>query len=65
MDRYITITWQGLTTLLIVLAAVGYLLRYVVRWVRRKGMPVCGCCKKCPTETPEKPLINIDESKKD
>ena len=60
-----TITWQGLATLLIILAAVGYLLRYAVRLVRRKGLPGRGCCKKCPTETPEKPLIGLDARKKE
>ena len=60
-----TITWQSLTTLLIILTAVGYLLRHAVRLVRRKGLPGCGCCKKCPIKTPEKPLIGLDERKKE
>jgi len=54
-----TITWQDLATAGIVLVALGYVARYLVRFVRRKGLPGCGCSQKCRGEPPEKPLVTL------
>ena len=56
-----TITWQDWATIGIVLLAAGYVARYAIRWAKRKGSPGCGCCTKCSTDTPEKPLLHLDE----
>jgi hypothetical protein len=56
-----TITWQNGVTAGIVLVALGYLARCLVRLVRRKGLPGCGCCQKCPTETSAEPLVTFDQ----
>lgn len=54
-----TITWQDIATAGIVLVALGYVARYLVRLVRRKGGG-CGCGRKCRGKPPEKPLVTID-----
>ena len=56
-----TITWQDLATALIVLLAAAYVARYAIRLVKRKGLPGCGCCTKCPTEPSEKALVSLDK----
>ncbi len=58
--KLMTITWQDATTAGIVLVTLGYFACRMVRLVRRKRLPGCGCCPKCPAETPEKPLVVID-----
>jgi hypothetical protein len=55
------ITWQDAATAGIVLLAAGYVARYAIRSAKRKGLPGCGCCTNCPTDPPEKPLIDIDK----
>jgi hypothetical protein len=55
------ITWQDAAAAGILLVATGYVARCLVRFIRRKGVPACGCCAKCPAETAEKPLIHLDE----
>jgi hypothetical protein len=59
------ITWQSTAVVGIVLAAVGYVAYRVVRLIRRKGLPDCGCCPKCPADTPEKPLIDLNRNESD
>jgi hypothetical protein len=59
-----TIAGQSLIVFLIVTAAVAYLGYRVVRWLRRKGRSGCACCQKCSVETPEKPLVHLDERSK-
>jgi hypothetical protein len=56
-----SITWQDLVTAGILLVVAGYLIRCLVRFIRRKGMPACGCCGQCSAEAAEKPLVNLDE----
>ena len=56
-----TITWQDIATAGILLVVVGYLARCVARFIRRKGLPACGCCAECSAETAEQPLIHLDE----
>ena len=56
-----TIHWQEIATAGILLVVMGYLARCLVRFLRRKGLPACGCCTQCPAEKPETPLINLDE----
>jgi hypothetical protein len=59
-----TIAWQDIVTAGLVLAAVVYLGRRVVRLIRRKGFPGCGCCPACPAEKHEEPLVQIDPRRK-
>ena len=56
------VTWQDAATACIVLAALAYLTRRVVRLIRRKGMPRC-CCTKCPPTSSNQPLVNIERNK--
>jgi hypothetical protein len=55
------LTWQDLATICIVLLSAGYVVRYIVRWAKRKGQPGCGCCTKCPAEPSEEPLVTLDK----
>jgi hypothetical protein len=54
------VTWQDLMTAGLVLLALVYFARYLVRLVRRKGAPACRCCQTCPMETPEKTMVKLD-----
>lgn len=53
--------WQELATAAILLLAIGYVVRRVVRFVRRKGMPDCRCCPRCPAQTDDKPVVVIED----
>ena len=55
-----TIPWQDVVTVGLVIAALGYLAYRIGRWIRRKGFSRCGCCTKCPAEPTEKPLVTLD-----
>jgi hypothetical protein len=57
------ITWQDATTAGIVLVALTYTARHIVRAIRRRGSPGCSCCSQCPAESDEKPLVKVDEPK--
>jgi hypothetical protein len=57
----VSITWQNVTAIGIVLLAAGYVARHAVRLARRKGLPGCGCSRKCLAKPPEKPLVSLDE----
>ena len=52
--------WQESTTIVIVLAAVGYVAWRIVRFVRRKGMPDCRCCPNCSADVGRKVLVTLD-----
>jgi hypothetical protein len=55
-------TWQDATAIVIVLAALGYVVRCAVRSGRQTSVrPGCQCCTNCPAEQPEKPLVTLDE----
>jgi hypothetical protein len=51
--------WQEATTAAILLLAIGYVVRRVVRFIRRKGMPDCCCCPKCPAQKDDATLVAI------
>jgi hypothetical protein len=57
----VPVTWQDATTALIVLVALSCLAYWLWRFVRRKGLPSCSCCPKCPAEQPERTLVKLDE----
>ncbi len=54
-----SITWQNLLTATLVVLALGYVLLRVIRVLRHKGLPGCGCCRGCTPS--EKPLVNLEE----
>lgn len=54
------ITLQDALTAAVVLIAVAYVIRRVVRSLRRKGLPACGCCGQCAAPEPDKPLVKLD-----
>jgi 8-oxo-dGTP diphosphatase len=56
-------TWQEAAVAIVVLLAISYVARRLVRFVRRKGMPDCGCCGSCAAESPEKVLVTLDAPK--
>lgn len=56
-----TIAWQDITTAVILLVVIGYLALRLVRFLRRKGVPACGCCSQCSAEIAEQPLVHLDE----
>jgi predicted secreted protein len=56
-----TITWQDVATVSIVLLSAAYVARYAIRLIKRKGSPGCGCCTNCPADPPEKPLVRLDK----
>lgn len=58
-----TINAQDIVTACIVLAAFGYVLRYFVRRVRRRGADGCGCCAKQKGSSSEKPLIELEDKR--
>jgi 8-oxo-dGTP diphosphatase len=47
----------------VVLLAAGYVALRIVRFVRRKGVPDCGCCPTCSAARPEKTLVTLDATK--
>ena len=57
-----TMTWQDAITIIIVLVALGYVVRLAARSGRQStGQPGCQGCRNCPDEPPEKPLVTLDE----
>jgi hypothetical protein len=48
--------WQNVATVVILLAAAGYVAWCVARWIRRKGAPDCRCCSKRPTGSPKRKM---------
>lgn len=56
-------TWQEAATAVVMLMAAGYVAWRIVRFVRRKGMPECGCCQTCSTAQPERTLVTLDTRK--
>jgi hypothetical protein len=60
------ISWQDIVTLGFIAAATIYIVYRIARAVRRKGMPDCGGCSQCPGhDSPEKPLITIENRRED
>ncbi len=57
-----TITFQQLAATVIVFVALSYVAWRLVRFVRRKGMPDCGCCQNCSAESPQV-LVTLDGPK--
>ncbi len=57
------ITLQEIAAAIVVLLALGYVAWRLVRFIRRKGMPDCGCCQSCSAESPEKVLVTLDRPK--
>ena len=55
------ITWQEVATAAVLLLAVGYVACRVFRFFRRKGMPDCRCCPKCPADEHKNPLVAIED----
>jgi hypothetical protein len=58
-----SITWQDAAATAIVLGALAYVVRAMVRWARRKAAPPCGCCPKCPSQQAKPPLISLTPKK--
>ena len=59
----ITVTWQEVAVVAVVLLALGYVAWRIVRFIRRKGVPDCRCCQSCPAESSEKVLVTLDAPK--
>jgi hypothetical protein len=58
-----TLDWQNAATAAIVLLALGYFARYLLRLTRRRGSAGCRCCAQCPAdteETGERPLVCLN-----
>jgi hypothetical protein len=58
-----TLTWQDAATAGILVGAVGYLARRVVRLIRGRGLPACGgtnCCAQCVSKPAQEPLVTIN-----
>jgi 8-oxo-dGTP diphosphatase len=58
-----SISVQEAAVAIIVLLALSHVAWRLVRFVRRKGMPDCGCCGSCSAESPEKVLVTLDASR--
>ncbi|MGO8688898.1 MAG: hypothetical protein ACLQLG_04635 [Thermoguttaceae bacterium] len=43
-----TVDWQNLCSLAIVMLAAAYVAWRLLRALRRRGPSVCGCCRNCP-----------------
>jgi 8-oxo-dGTP diphosphatase len=61
--KSITLTWQEGAVATVLLLAVGYVLWRLVRFLRRKGMPDCGCCQSCSAESRQQVLVTLDAMK--
>jgi 8-oxo-dGTP diphosphatase len=61
--KSIVLTWQELAAAILVFLAVCYALSRLVRFVRRKGMPDCGCCRTCSAESPQPVLVTLNGPK--
>lgn len=59
------ITGQEIATAVILMFAVCYVARRVVRFFRRKGMPDCHSCPNCRTQTDKMPLVVIKKQGKE
>jgi hypothetical protein len=58
----IAITWQDAAVAVILLATVAYVARRIVRRIRGKAPPDCGCCPGCSDESPKNPLVSLDRN---
>jgi 8-oxo-dGTP diphosphatase len=61
--KSITLAWQEVAVAIVLLLAVGYVLWRLVRFLRRKGMPDCGCCQSCSAESRQQVLVTLDAMK--
>jgi 8-oxo-dGTP diphosphatase len=61
--KSVTLAWQEAAVAIAVLLAVSYVLWRLLRFVRRKGMPDCGCCQSCSAELPQQVLVTLDAPK--
>jgi 8-oxo-dGTP diphosphatase len=59
-----TITLQGIVAAIVVLLAGAFVGWRLVRFVRRRGVPDCGCCQSCSAESPQQVLVTLDAEKK-
>lgn len=52
--------WQDAIAVLLVLTAAAYVLRGLLRFLRRRGMPRCSGCSTCPADDPAQTLVPLD-----
>ena len=54
-----TFDWQDIAALMIVAAALAYLVRQVLRTARAGSPTRCSGCASCPPSRPAPPLVTI------